>query len=280
MQPVFISAGASLYLLYVDDSGSIDDPNTEFLVLAGISVFERQTHWLENHVTSIAARFDAAHPEAVELHAAPMRAGRDGWKRFEPADRVQAVVDTLNLLSDPQSKVKVFGAVIEKSLLQVHEIIPHAFEQLAISFDSYLAARYQMSKKKDPQRGIVIFDKSMFEQSIQGLSYVFKHDGHANGRLRNFAEVPLFLDSKASRLIQIADMVAYWIFRRYQSLDGRGFEMITPYIHGFGGGRQGLYELISDETRARLVNIQPHAHPFPAPTPIGMVLPPVRVAGG
>lgn len=243
------------------------------MVLAGISVFERQTHWLESHVTSIASRFNAAHPEAIELHAAPMRNGKDGWQHFNPNDRVQAVVDTLNLLSDPQSKVKVFAAVIEKSLLPPHQIIPHAFEQLADRFDSYLAAMYQRSKGKNPQRGIVIFDKSMFEQSIQSLSYVFKHHGHANGYLRNFAEVPLFLDSKASRLIQIADMVAYWIYRRYQALDDRGFNLILPHIHGFDGEKQGLYENISQATVDKLAAISAPAYPFPMPTPIGTLLP-------
>lgn len=275
MRPVFIHKECALYLLYIDDSGSIDDPNTKFLVLAGISVFERQTHWLESHVTSIAARFDPAYPENVELHAGPMRNGKDGWERFTPTDRVQAVVDTLHLLSNTQCKVKVFGAVIQKDLLPVHQIIPHAFEKLAVNFDGYLAARYQLSKGRDPQRGIVIFDKSMFEQSIQSLSFVFKHKGHADGYLRNFAEVPLFLDSKASRLIQIADMVAYWIFRRYQSLDDRGYNLIYPNIHGFSGGKQGLYELISDETRNALAAIAPPKHPFPEPTPIGTLLPPV-----
>jgi len=275
-QPVFLG-DLDLYLLYIDDSSSIDDPNTDFLVLAEISVFERQTHWLESHVTKIAARFDPAHPEAVELHASPMRGGKDGRQQFSPADRVQAVVDTLNLLSDPQCKVKVFAAVIEKALLPLHEIIPHAFEQLAINFDAYLAARYQLSKKKDPQRGIVIFDKSMFEQSIQGLSYVFKHHGHASGRLRNFAEVPLFLDSKASRLIQIADMVAYWIFRRYQSLDDRSFQLISPYIHGSAGGRQGLYELTSASTVTKLGASTAQAYPFPAPSGVGVLLQPVQV---
>lgn len=264
-----------MYLLYIDDSGSIDDTNTNFLVLAGISVFERQTHWIESKVTSIAARFAPAHPESIELHASPMRVGKDGWQHFEPSDRVQAVVDALNLLSDTQSKVRVFAAVIEKSLLQTHEIIPHAFEHLAVRFDGFLAARFQMTKGKDPQRGIVIFDKSTFEHSIQSLSFVFKHHGHANGRLRNFAEVPLFLDSKASRLIQLADMVAYWIFRRYQSLDDRGFKLLAPYFHGIGGSKSGLYEYVSQETLDKLAAIPPHPHPFPAPTPIGTLFPAV-----
>lgn len=267
-----------MYLLYLDDSGSVNDPNSKFLVLAGISIFERQTHWLDSHISAIAARFNPLHPEAIELHASPMRGGKDGWQHFSPQDRVQAVVDTLNLLSSTQSNVRVFAAVIEKSQLPLNQIIPHAFEKLADNFDSYLAAIYQRSNGKNPQRGIVIFDKSTFEHSIQSLSYVFKHHGHTNGYLRNFAEVPLFIDSRASRLIQLADMVAYWIYRRYEALDDRGYKLIEPYIHGFAGGSQGLYELISPATVARLANIPVPQYPFPQPNPIGTIqAPAVRI---
>jgi hypothetical protein len=271
--------GGDMYLLYLDDSGSVNDFNSKFLVLAGIAVFERQTHWLESHVNKIAARFNPTHPEAIELHASPMRGAKDGWQHFSPQDRVQAVVDTLNLLSSTQSNVRVFAAVIEKSQIQLDQVVPHAFEKLADSFDSYLAALYKKSNGKNPQRGLVIFDKSTFEQTIQGLSYVFKHHGHTNGHLRNFAEVPLFLDSKASRLIQIADMVAYWIYRRYEALDDRGFKLIAPFIHRFSDSPQGLYELISPTTRAALSTISPQPYPFPSPNPIGATLEPaVRIA--
>lgn len=268
-----------MYLLYADESGSIDDPNADFFVLSGICVFERQTHWLDSHINSIAARFDPDAPEKIELHAGPMRSGKDGWERFHPTDRVQAVVDTLTLLSNPQLRIRVFACVIQKSLYNRHEIISTAFEKLASGFDDYLAACYKKSKGKNPQRGIVIFDKSIFEQHVQLLSYFFKHQGHQNGHLRNFAEVPMFLDSRASRLIQIADMVAYWIYRHYQSHDSRGFQLILPYIHGYQAQKQGLVELIHQTKNADiLANPSPDnaKYPFPAPTPDKVVLPPAQ----
>lgn len=256
-----------MHLLYLDDSGSPADPNTRFFVMAGFSIFERQTHWLETQLNPIAARFNPSSPESIELHAGPMRVGSDGWKKFSPADRVQAVVDALHLLTHPQTKIRVYAAVIEKSELGSAEIIPHAFEAIASRFDDFLTECYV--RRKDPQRGIVIFDKAIFEQSIQSLSRVFKHEGHATGRLRNFAEVPLFLDSRASRLIQMADLIAYWIFRRYESGDDRGFDRILPFILRQGDQLTGLYEKISPETRRLLANQPPPPYPFPDAHPIG-----------
>jgi hypothetical protein len=106
-----------MHLLYLDESGHSHDPSTDFFVLAGFSVFERATHWLESAINPVAARFNPLHPESVEFHGAPMRGGKEYWKGIDPALRVQAVVDILSLLSNPQLKLRVFASVIEKSTM-------------------------------------------------------------------------------------------------------------------------------------------------------------------
>ncbi len=47
-----------MYLLYIDESGAVDDPSQPFFVLAGIAIFERQTHWVEQKLNDIASRFN------------------------------------------------------------------------------------------------------------------------------------------------------------------------------------------------------------------------------
>ena len=200
-----------------------------------------------------------------------MRTGKDGWDKFSPTARAQATADMLRLLDNKQLKAQVFAAVVEKKLHKTADIIPHCFEALAANFDGWLAYQYQ--KHSRPERGIFILDRSkgQVEQTMQTLHHLFKHSGHAKGKLRNFAEVPLFLDSKASRLIQMADNIAYWIYRRYQALDDRGFQIIQPHFCKLGGTQIALHEVISDETRERLKNIKPPEYPFPAAPDTGMV---------
>lgn len=193
-----------------------------------------------------------------------MRSGNGTWKGVSPNDRVQAVVDILSLLADKQLQLKVYACVIEKKLFSPNDILARSFEEVASCFDGYLKTLY---KKKNPQRGLVILDKSNYEEKIQTLSHVFKHVGHANGQLRNFAEVPLFLDSKASRLIQMADLIAYWIFRHFQSGDQRGYNLIKPYFARYGVGPvSGLRCHVTPETEARLSSLPVPVHPFPKPS--------------
>ena len=253
-----------MHLLYLDESGHPTDKATQFFVLAGFSIFETQPHWLDSSITPIAERFNPTDPGSIEFHGACMRSGSEGWKQFPPAMRVQALVDILSLLGNTQLKLRVFASVIQKSTMSPAEVLPKAFEHVSSQFDNYLATIW--TRHRDAQRGLVIFDKTDYEQKLQAMSYLFKHKGHTNGRLRNFAEVPLFLDSKASRLIQMADLIAYWIYRFYEATDDRGYKLIEPYFYKVNGCNAGLMTSIAAQTAGRLANVTPHLYPFPTPS--------------
>ncbi|MEY4589950.1 MAG: hypothetical protein RL497_2026 [Pseudomonadota bacterium] len=230
-----------MYLLYVDESGSVSDPAQEYFVLAGISVFERKTHWIEQALNNIAARFAPLEPHSIELHGSPMRSGREGWKAFNLPDRLSAIKEALKVgIADHHPRgVCLFGAAIRKQSLPGEDPITHAFEQLSSRFDLFL--KRQHHKYNDSQRGIMLFDESTTEQRIQTLAREFKYSGHSWGKTNNYAEVPVFLDSKASRLIQLADLVAYALFRYFEHNDESFYDVIKACFDAEGGVKHGLY---------------------------------------
>ncbi|MGH7736499.1 MAG: DUF3800 domain-containing protein [Candidatus Tyrphobacter sp.] len=71
-----------MHLCYIDDSGTAEDPSTKVLVLGGLSIFERQSHWISRGLDTVAARFNAEEPHLVELHSGPMYHGRGEWRRI------------------------------------------------------------------------------------------------------------------------------------------------------------------------------------------------------
>lgn len=215
-----------MHLLYLDESGSVGDPGQKYFVLAGAAVFERCTHWIEQELQKIASRFDPSNPSTIELHGSPMRSGRNQWRNFKVADRIAAIEDSLKFISSRCPRdARLFGAVVRKSALTGMDPIEHTFEQISSRFDLFLTRLYQ--KYVDPQRGIIVFDKASTEQRIQTLARDFKYLGHSWGTTRNYAEVPVFLDSRASRLIQLADLIAFALFRRYEHGDGTFFDIIA-----------------------------------------------------
>lgn len=230
-----------MHLLYSDESGSVSDPHQIHFVLAGISLFERQCFWLANKLDRIAARFNPADPNSVELHGNPMLAGRNFWRRFPKEERDKAIKDALAILAASHNSNKVFVCVIKKSLASPRDPVELAFEQLSSRFDHFLM---RLHKNGDTHRGIIIFDKSTYETTIQNLATDFRTIGHSWGVLRNLSEVPLFLDSHASRLIQLADLVAYAAFKKYEKYDNQYFSIVEGRLDQEGGVIHGLFELI------------------------------------
>ncbi|MBL8298313.1 MAG: DUF3800 domain-containing protein [Rhodanobacteraceae bacterium] len=231
-----------MHLLYVDESGSPDDASHDFFVLAGVSVFERRTHWIEQDLNQIAARFCPEDPQSIELHGSPMRGGRDRWRRFSVQTRLDAVCDALHsgVVSSGMRNVRLFAVVVRKNAMQGIDPVQFAFEQLCSRFDLFLARLH--AKHNDTQRGLMVFDKTAAEPRIQTLAREFKYLGHSWGKTRNYAEVPVFLDSRASRLIQLADLVSYAVYRKYQSGDSLFFDVIKDSFDHEGSVVHGLYE--------------------------------------
>ena len=227
-----------MHLLYLDDSGSPADSSQKFFVLGGISVFERQGHWLSERLDAVAARFNPADPASIELHGSPMLTGSKFWRSIPRADRVQAMKDALGVLVESHSSNRVFAVAVKKQSISPRDAVDYAFEQLCSRFDQYLM---RLHKAGDTQRGIIVFDKSAREASIQNLAMDFKKNGHSWGVLRNKAEVPVFLDSRNSRLVQLADLIAYAVFRKFEHSDSSLFDVFASRFDSMGGVVHGLH---------------------------------------
>ena len=227
-----------VYILYTDESEiAPKDARSGAFVLAGVSVFERQTHWLAKELEQIAGRFDADNPQNIELHGSPMLTGRKGFWRKQPKDeRRKAIEDALRVLAESHRSNRVFAIVVEDGATEDNPM-EYAYEQLASRFDQYLM---RLHKKGERQRGMVLFDKSKHERVLQSLTSLYRDKGHRWGRLANFAEVPAFIDSRASRLIQLADLVAYAV-NRWRQGDDRFYEIIRPRFDFDGGKTHGLH---------------------------------------
>lgn len=185
----------------------------------------------------IAERFNAADPASVELHGNPMVQGNKGWKQIAQADRITAIQDALYTLNRTHNSTRTFAVVVEKHAVSSENPMEFAFEQLLNRFDRYLG---RLHLQGNTQRGLLVVDKSSFERRFQGLAHNFRSQGHRWGRVRNIAEVPLFADSRASRLIQLADLVSYGVFRYFEKSDDRFMKIMDSRFDREGAQVHGL----------------------------------------
>lgn len=215
-----------MYLLYLDDSGSSANINEEHLVLGGVIVFERQIHWIESELNELAKEVDPDNPDDVEFHASEIFSGRiHPWNQLtNKEERINVILKVLSILSQSHETTQALACAVHKQSFTDTDPMEIAFEELCNRFDLHLKYKYRVID--EAHRGIIIVDKSSYETSLQRLALDFKRHGTRWRSIVNLAEAPMFIDSKVSRLIQLADHIAYAVFRRYEAKDSKYLDTI------------------------------------------------------
>jgi hypothetical protein len=87
----------------------------------------------------------------------------------------------------------------------------------------------------DPHNGILIADRSRYEKTLQAWVELararFSRPQGDPRRLYALAETPFFVDSKSTRLMQIADLVAFSLYRGYNAADWTWANTLMPGLH-------------------------------------------------
>ena len=232
-----------MHLLYLDDSGSVGNAEDTHIILAGIAVFERQPHWFSRALDKIADGLWPDSPAGLEFRGADIYSGRKQWRGVPKDARLEAYKDALTILAQ-SSHVRLFGAAVHKSSVSPDDPMERAFEYLCNRFDRFLGRLHQQG---DTQRGLIILDESSYETSLQRLAHEFRTDGHRWGQLYNLSDVPLFVNSKATRMIQYADLVAYALRRYYVKGDSSLFDIIAGKFDAHGGVLHGLIHHVAPD---------------------------------
>lgn len=228
-----------MYILYLDGSGSIKNPGERYFVLAGVAAFERQI----DHLIAEADRFvGALHldaDDAVELHGSVMANGsKRPWKGMVRKRRLEVIDQALGLLADAHDSIAAFAVAVDKNAVSPEDSVEYAFEEICSRFNHFLNRIW--NRRGERHRGLIVMDESHYENALQTLARRFRAEGTRWGRLRNLPEVPLFVDSRASRLVQLADLLAWAVWRRYEHGDTRYFDRIANRFDREGGVLHGL----------------------------------------
>lgn len=237
-----------MYLLFLDESGT--HGASPVFVLGGIAVHENDV-WsltrriettLHRHLTPLGLNaFD------FELHASEMKTPTNKrppspWTQVPLAKRLSIITAVYRAIwsytpQDPKFPVVLFGAVVDARRPDREK---HAYELVLNKFDDMLAEVHTATG--DRQRGVVIHDERVVEQSVQAWTNQWMEAAGAVGKLYNIVVVPLFANSKTSRLLQGADFVSYALWRYYglAQADERWAKGLWPLFHSDGTHMHGL----------------------------------------
>jgi hypothetical protein len=167
-----------MFILYIDDSGSIKNPDEQHFVLAGLAVFERQIYHLINDLDNVVSSFALGDESQIELHGSPMYTGKTlPWRGEKDREtRNKMIQDALAVLTRASKSVKAFGVVVEKKAITNANPVEYAFEEICNRFDLYLSRIYQSrgGRDEDKQKGLIVMDESHHEKPLQALARDFR----------------------------------------------------------------------------------------------------------
>jgi hypothetical protein len=227
-----------MHLLYLDDSGSVLNTNEEYIVLGGFSIYETQGFYLSNELDKIAQSIDPRNYGDIEFHASEIFSRRTPpWDKLNREEAQGIIKAVLKVLANASNSTYAFACAIHKQSFLGNDCLNLAFEDLCQRFDIYLS---KINAEGDRQKGLLILDESSHETTLQGLAYNFRKIGTQWGSIRHLADTPFFVNSKASRIIQLADHVAYSVFRRYNQGDANYFDIIAHKFFQADGVFHGL----------------------------------------
>jgi Protein of unknown function (DUF3800) len=161
------------------------------------------------------------------------------------SERLKLMNEMCSILAKTPDSVSLFAVAMHKASLPHFEPIGKTCEEIAGHFDAMLTRLEARDSKPEKQRGLMIFDQTAHQKTLHSLLAEYRTTGASWGKVKHLAEIPMFTDSKLTRMLQWADFVAYAVFRRYQHADSSFFDRIVGKFDHSGGILHGLVHLIA-----------------------------------
>lgn len=243
-----------MYLLFLDESGT--HGASPVFVLAGVAVHENDVWRLGQKIeTGLHKVLTPLGMNAFdfELHGSEMKSPptrrNSPWKALIYTDRLKALDVAYRSIrtfvpTDPAFPMAFFGAVIERRRPDFAE---HAYELILNKFDDMLGDVSRTSGNQ--QRGVVVHDDGVIEHSVQSWTSQWMQAAGRVGQIHNIVVVPLFANSRATRLLQAADLVCYSLWRYYANTDERYVRELWKLFHSDGTQMHGLIHVCADFAR-------------------------------
>ena len=242
-----------MYFFYIDESGSRDPstgtpekPKDHLYVLLAVGLFERQWRPFDQTIASVklefASRMHRKGMDCIDLADCEVKSNwlRNAKEREErspflhaltESDRERLVAVYFDQLA-PRNAI-VMAAVIDKRHL--HDQLTHetlhkkAYEFLLERIENFMREHHPKH-----QALVVMADTSrQLNRAVAMKHAYFQRAGNQNLTFPHIVEYPFFSASELSAGVQLADLLAYNVYRafRTEDLDYPYFDMLIPHFY-------------------------------------------------
>ncbi len=242
-----------MYFFYLDESGSRDpsagtpeNPKDHIYVLLAVGMYERQWRPFEREISGLKlALADRLHQTGIGPFDLADCEVKSNWLRNPSARAKDSIFlnalhpsDIENIASAyfrqvAERKAVILASVIDKRSLY-DETTSSLMHQKAYEFLLERIQHYMRQYRKGQQAIIIVDDTSrQFNQAIAMRHAAFQRSGNWNMTFPSIVEYPFFVRSELSNGVQLADQLAYNVYRAFkdENLDYQYFRMMLQYFY-------------------------------------------------
>lgn len=198
-----------MYLFYVDESGVAQGWNDQDnFILAGVAVHEGQVRKLSEELDTVQQQFFPSIQIPIELHAGPIYHGKGRFRSISVEQRATLLDAVFSVIAQAGfPNLIAFVTAIHVSAVQTSsQAFGDCLEDICERFNVFLVRQFNAGYK---DKGMLIMDRSGREQQVRDLMTDFEYHGTRHGYLGNIVDVPYFADSSHTRMLQLADLLAF-----------------------------------------------------------------------
>jgi len=214
-----------MYFFYLDESGQrAYNSKDDIFVLQAVAVSEHQWQAVNACIEDVKrAHFPALNPDQIELKSSSIRNRRGIFRRMSVAKITAFTDDLYDIITS--SDLTLLAVVVRKSLVFSRYLFPEDPYLLAYKMLIERAQTF-LEQRTDASKGIIVSDnfsniqsrgrRMAFERKVRRQHKAYLRDGTEYKEIDRIIEDPFYVDSRFNNFIQVADLCAYNVFRRYQ----------------------------------------------------------------
>lgn len=214
-----------MYFLYLDESGDCNSwsQNNNF-VIGGVAIHEGQVQVITEKMNAIQHKYFPGIQTHIPFHSTEIRSGHGAFRKTNKDARERILTDLFSMIKSIDfPKLVVFSTILNiTQATRANDDLSKVFSDIASRFNIFLARGYRRGPKN---KGMIIIDHA-HEEKYMDFFQGYRDNGTPYGTIHHVVDIPYFARGKDTRMIQLADLCAYAVFRRYEHEDFTYFDYI------------------------------------------------------
>jgi hypothetical protein len=230
-----------MHILYIDESGDYSnwEENKNF-VMAGVAVHEGQIDRISRALDLIQHEFFPKYNINISFHATDIKNGKKAFKDLPLNVREEMLNKLYGVFNDfPFPNLVAFATVMSADYVKAEDqVLDTVFGDLMTRFNTFMVRQHNSGH---PTKGLSIIDQA-HEKKYRELFGQYRVGGTKYGLINNIVDIPYFAGRRDTRMLQMADLMAYSIFQYYEHSKSDYFDIIKERFDSRykGGPPDGL----------------------------------------